>query len=121
MVTKLVTLTAEMDALEAMRKLLHHRLSGAPVVKGEGNHLGVFSEKTAMRFVLDLACEQLPPSQVGAFMDTAMERTIGEETDLLTIAGTFLNNEPPVARAKGHKTGGPDQPARCTGSGAESH
>ena len=93
MVTKLVTLTAEMDALEAMRRLLHHRVSGAPVVDGEGNYLGVFSEKNAMRFLLDLAYEQLPSSQVGAFMDTAMERTIGEETDLLTIAEIFLNTE----------------------------
>lgn len=93
MVTKLVTLTAEMDTLEAIRKLLYHRVSGAPVVDGEGNYLGVFSERTAMRFVLDLAYEQLPSSQVCAFMDTATDRTIGEETDLLTIAETFLNKE----------------------------
>jgi len=93
MVTKLVTLTADMDALEAMRKLLQHRVSGAPVVDDEGNYLGVFSEKNAMRFLLDLAYEQLPSSQVGTFMDTSMKRTIGEETDLLTIAQFFLNTE----------------------------
>jgi len=93
MVTKLVTLTADMDALEAIRKLLKYRVSGAPVVDDEGNYLGVFSEKTAMRFVLDLTYEQLPSSRVGAFMDTAMNRTIGEETDLLTIAQIFLNTE----------------------------
>ncbi len=93
MVTKLVTLTADMDALEAMRKLLQHRISGAPVVDAEGNYLGVFSEKNSMRFLLDLAYEQLPSSQVGAFMDTSMERTIGEDTDLLTIAEKFLNTE----------------------------
>jgi CBS domain-containing protein len=93
MVTKLITLTADMDALEAIRKLLHHHVSGAPVVDGEGNYLGVFSEKNAMRFLLDLAYEQLPSSQVSAFMDTTMERTIGEETDLLTIAETFLNTD----------------------------
>jgi len=93
MVTELVTLTADMDALVAMRKLLKHRVSGAPVVDGEGTYLGVFSEKNAMRFLLDLAYEQLPSSQVGAFMDTSMKRTIGEETDLLTIAQVFLNTE----------------------------
>jgi CBS domain-containing protein len=93
MVTKLVTLTADMDALEAMRKLLQHRISGAPVVDSAGNYLGVFSEKNSMRFLLDLAYEQLPSCQVAAFMDTSMKRTIGEETDLLTIAETFLNTE----------------------------
>lgn len=93
MVTKLVTLTPDMDALEAMRKLLYHRISGAPVVDAGGNYLGVFSEKTSMQFLLDLVYEQLPSSQVGAFMDTSMKRTIGEETDLLTIAETFLNTE----------------------------
>jgi CBS domain-containing protein len=93
MVTKLVTLTADMDALEAMRKLLQHRVSGAPVVDPEGNYMGVFSEKTAMRFVLDLAYEQLPSTQVGAFMDTSMQRAIGEETDLLAIAQIFLDTD----------------------------
>lgn len=103
MVTKLVTLRADMDALDAMRKLLQHRVSGAPVVDGEGNYLGVFSEKNSMRFLLDLAYEQLPSTQVGAFMDTSLKRTIGEETDLLTIAETFLNTEYrrlPVLRGK---------------------
>ena len=93
MVTKLVTLTAKMDALEAMRKLLQHRVSGAPVVDDEGNYLGAFSEEHSMRFLLDLAYEQLPSSQVGAFMDTSMKRTIGKETDLLTIAQVLLNNK----------------------------
>jgi CBS domain-containing protein len=93
MVTKLVKLTADMDALKAIRKLLQHRVSGAPVVDDEGNYLGVFSEKTCMRFLLDLAYDQLPSFRVDAFMDTAMERTIVEETDFLTIAQIFLNTE----------------------------
>lgn len=93
MVTRLVTLTSDMDALEAIRKLLKHRVSGAPVVDDEGNYLGVFSEKNAMRFLLDLTYEQLPSSQVGAFMDTSPKRTIGEEADLLTIAQVFLDTD----------------------------
>jgi CBS domain-containing protein len=93
MVTNLVTLTAETDALVAVHTLLQHRVSGAPVVDDDGNYLGIFSEKSAMRFVLDLAYERLPSSQVSVFMDITRERTIGEETDLLTIAETFLNTE----------------------------
>ncbi|MEX0819168.1 MAG: CBS domain-containing protein [Pirellulaceae bacterium] len=93
MVTKLITLTADMDALEAMRKLLQHRVSGAPVVDLEGNYLGVFSEKTAVHFVLDLVYEQLPSCRVDAFMDSSMQRTIDEETDLLAIAQIFLDTD----------------------------
>ena len=91
MVTKLVTLTPDMDALDAIKKLLHHRISGAPVVDAEGNYLGVFSEKTSMSFLIDLAYEQLPSNRVGAFMDTDQDRTIREDADLLTIAQIFLN------------------------------
>lgn len=103
MVTKLVTLSPDMDALEAIRKLLRHRISGAPVVDEAGDYLGVFSEKTSMSFLLSLAYEQLPSNEVRAFMDDDLSGTIGEEVDLLTIAQTFLKTDHrrlPVLRGK---------------------
>ena len=88
MVTRLITLSPEMDVCEAIKLLLRHRISGAPVVDRQGNFLGVFSEKCSMSVLIDAAYDSLPTTQVHAFMDTEHE-TIDEETDLLSIAQIF--------------------------------
>ena len=90
MVTKLVTLTPGMDVFEAIGLLLKHKISGAPVIDENGAFVGVFSEKSCMRMVVKAAYEQLPTTQLFAFVETDA-RTIDEETDLLTIAQIFLS------------------------------
>lgn len=89
MVTRLVKLSPHVDVLDAVRILLKNRISGAPVVDGDGKYLGVFSEKCAMHVILDAAYDSLPTNRVGAFMDT-QARTIRPDTDLLSIAQVFL-------------------------------
>ena len=89
MVTRLTVLRPELDVLDAVRLLLKNRISGAPVVDGDGKFLGVFSEKCSMQVLLDAAYDQLPSNEVRAFMDTDA-KTITPETDLLTIAQVFL-------------------------------
>ena len=88
MVTKLVTLSPDMDVFDAIGLLLKHRISGAPVIDSDWNLVGIFSEKDSMRVLLEAAYDQLPTTQLFAFMDTDV-RTINEETDLLTIAQIF--------------------------------
>jgi CBS domain-containing protein len=90
MITKLVTLTPHLDVFEAISLLLRHRISGAPVIDVEGNFLGVFSERCSMSVLVEAAYDQLPTTEVFAFMDREAQ-TITEETDLLTIAQIFLN------------------------------
>lgn len=87
---RLITLRPDMDALSAIRMLLNHRISGAPVIDNDGTYLGVFSEKTSMDFLLHLTYEDLPSSQVRAFMNTDPDRTIRDDTDLLSIMDIFL-------------------------------
>ena len=89
MVTRLVTLSAHVDVLDAVRILLKNKISGAPVVDADGKYVGVFSEKCAMHVILDAAYDSLPTNHVGAFMDT-QARTIQPDTDLLSIAQMFL-------------------------------
>ena len=91
MTTKLVTLSPDEDALAAIRKLLYYRISGAPVVDSAGNFLGIFSEKTSMRFLLDAAYSQLPSNRGGAFMNTDIARLITADTDWLNCAQVFLS------------------------------
>ena len=89
MIKKLVILRPEMDVIEAVRRLLKNRISGAPVVDHDGSFLGVFSEKCSMQVLLDAAYEQLPSNQVRMFMDTEPQ-TIAPDTHLLSIAQVFL-------------------------------
>ena len=90
MVTKLVTLSPNMDAFEAIDLLLKYRISGAPVVDENRNFLGVFSERCCMSFLVEGAYQQLPSIQVYAYMDTEAQ-TIEEDMDILSIAQIFIN------------------------------
>ncbi|MBC8870594.1 MAG: CBS domain-containing protein [Planctomycetes bacterium] len=90
MSTKLVTLSPTDDVYDAIGRLLKNRISGAPVVDDKGNYLGIFSERHSMSVVIQTAYEQLPSSEVGAFMHTDRDSTITEDTDLLSCAEIFL-------------------------------
>lgn len=89
MVTELVTISPEADVLDAVQTLLKHRISGAPVVDGNGRYLGIFSEKSGMHVLLDAAYGELPTRKVRAFMDSEAQ-TITPETHLLSVAQVFL-------------------------------
>ena len=89
MVTRLITLRADMEVFDAVQMLLKNRISGAPVVGERGEYLGTVSEKCCMHVLLDAAYEQLPSNHVGAFMDTEAQ-TISPDTQLLSIAQVFL-------------------------------
>lgn len=91
MSTGLLTFNPDLDACDAIKKLIHHRVSGAPVIDSDGRYLGVFSEKTSMRMLLDAIYEQRPVGSVSAHMDRSCERLIGEETEFVEIAEIFLN------------------------------
>ncbi len=107
MVTKLITLTPDMDVLEAIGMLLKHRISGAPVVDSKNRVLGVFSERCCMDVLIKASYEQLPSSQIFPFVDTEA-RCITEDTDLLTMAQIFQSNATrrlPVVSEEGYLLG----------------
>jgi len=89
MTTKLVTLSPADDVFDSIGFLLKKRISGAPVVDANGQLVGSFSEKTSMKVLLDSAYDQLPTSQVTAFMDPDPDRKIGADLNLLEIAEKF--------------------------------
>ncbi len=88
MTTKLVTLRPDIDVFEGVRVLIKYSISGAPVIDEDGKLLGVFSEKSVMKVLLDAAYEQLPTHRVDSFMDTT-PLTIDENTQLMSIAQIF--------------------------------
>lgn len=90
MTQDLVTLSPDMDVFAAIDVLLKKRISGAPVVDFDGSFLGVFSESSCMRVIVNAAYENMPDARLLAFVDR-QPPVIAPETDLLTICQTFLN------------------------------
>ncbi|WP_374326351.1 CBS domain-containing protein [Azonexus sp.] len=58
----------EMEVLKAVHLLLEHRLSGAPVVDGDGRLLGFFSEKDGLKVALNASYYEQPGGPVGQYM-----------------------------------------------------
>jgi len=90
MATRLITLTPELDVFDAIDYLLKNHISGAPVIGLDGVFLGIFSEKTSMKVLVDSAYDQLPTCKVGAFMNTETERVISDDTVLSEVVKLFL-------------------------------
>lgn len=91
MMTKLVTLSPEMDVFNAIGQLLLKRISGAPVLDSGGNLLGVFSEKTSMKVLISAAYDQMPTTRVEAFMNDDFKRVIDDGVPLVEVAQMFVD------------------------------
>lgn len=88
MARKLVKLRPDMDVFDAIELLVKHKISGAPVIDSGGRYVGVFSERNCLNMVVSAAYDQLPSSNVGAFMVTD-NPTISEDDDVFAIAQVF--------------------------------
>jgi CBS domain-containing protein len=91
MATRLITLTPEMDVFDCIGFLLKHHISGASVVGPDREFLGVFSEKTSMKVLVDSAYDQLPTNKISAFMNTETKRIIAADLDLMAVIQIFLD------------------------------
>ncbi|MFG0263387.1 MAG: CBS domain-containing protein [Novipirellula sp. JB048] len=89
MMSQLVTIEPTVDVFDAIDHLLGHHISGAPVVDKNGQYLGIFSEKTAMRVLIAALHDQLPGTSVYQYMNIDRNRLIGEDETLLDIAHKF--------------------------------
>ena len=92
MVTSLVTFTPDTSLTEAMAVLLAKRVSGAPVIDGDGRLVGMLSELDCLRVLSSdefYAGDQEGMGRVEAFM-TTMAVTITPDTDVYGIAHYFL-------------------------------
>ena len=89
MTKDLVTLAPDVNVFEAIDHLLSKRISGAPVLSDDGRFEGVFSEKTAMQVLMSAAYDQLPGTNVGAYMNTDRNRIVDENTNVLEVAHKF--------------------------------
>ena len=60
MITRLITLTRDMDVYFAIGLLLKNRISGAPVIDNDNNLVGILSEKDCLRIFANGSFYDMP-------------------------------------------------------------
>jgi len=85
---RLVTLTKDTDVIDAVKKLLDHKITSAPVVDQVGRLLGMFSEKDVMNIVLEASYNQGMGGKVGDYM-TKQVITVDAESSIVDLAEKF--------------------------------
>jgi CBS domain-containing protein len=83
------TLRPETDILEAVRFLLKHKVTGAPVVDQSDHLVGILTEKDCLKLVAVGVEANLPRGPVATFM-TTNPQTITPDMDVYYVAGLFL-------------------------------
>ena len=89
MAKQLVTLKADISAIEAMRLLLQEGISGAPVVGSKGDLIGVLSEADLMQVVIQDSYYDENAGIVADFMKFPVD-TVDANEDIYSVAERFI-------------------------------
>ena len=88
--TSVHTLSPEMDFIKAVNFLLQKKVTGAPVINGKGELVGILTEFDCLKgLTLGDANHEVPQGQVKDFMTTAVQ-TIPPDMDIYYAAGLFM-------------------------------
>lgn len=85
---RLVTLSKEMNVIDAINKLLDHKITCAPVIDQQGHLIGMFSEKDGMSVFLESVYNQGMSGKVGDFM-TSEIISVDAESSVVDLAEKF--------------------------------
>ena len=92
MTTKVVTLGPQMAVAEAIRLLLKHKISGAPVVSEAGELLGMFSEYDCLKALANEEFhEEYDETRLVGELMNRDRHTIEPTLDLFRIAQVFVS------------------------------
>ncbi len=89
MIKKVITLRPHVQAMDAIKIMLKHKIAGIPIVDTNGHYVGVFTEKSSLSLLIGVEYESNPTTEISQYVDTEAA-TIDEETDLLSIVNIFL-------------------------------
>lgn len=89
MATDLVTVTPETDIHRAINIFLERQISGAPVIDGNGNLVGILTVKDCLKIAFSASYHQELGGHVSDFMSTDVE-TIESGIDIVEAAEMFL-------------------------------
>ena len=88
MTKRLVTLAKDTPVIDAVKKMLDHKITCAPVVDSKGQLLGMFSEKDGMKVFLDSVYNQGMSGKVGDYMTTEAVR-VDAASSIVDLAEKF--------------------------------
>ena len=91
MTKHLVKLTKGMTGIDAIKKILDHKITGAPVFDEHEKVIGMFSEKDALKMVLEVAYNQSSAGSVTEYMTTEVVR-VEAEMSIVDLAEKFKNS-----------------------------
>ncbi len=89
MSAKPITVGPEMDIHQAIRLLLKKRISGAPVVDGQGNLIGIISKKDCLKVAFRAGYHKERAGPVSDYMSRDVQ-TVDAGTDIVAVAEQFL-------------------------------
>ena len=92
MTRQLTTVTPETEIMRAVHILLARKVSGAPVVDGEGNLVGILTYKDCMRVVLNAAYHSEYCGTVADYMHTDVE-VLAPDISIVEAAQMFLDKK----------------------------
>jgi CBS domain-containing protein len=88
MTKRLVSLSKDMNVIDAIKKLLDHKITCAPVIDKTGRLIGMFSEKDGMSVFLESVYNQGMSGKVGDFM-TSEIISVDSESSVVDLAEKF--------------------------------
>lgn len=88
MTKRLVTLKEDTEVIEAIKRMLDHKITCAPVLDSHGKIVGMFSEKDSMKVVLETAYNRGVVGKVSEFMSKDLQ-TVDISTSILDLAEKF--------------------------------
>ncbi len=91
MATELLSFGPDDDLIDAMRALLDHHYSGAPVVDADGKLIGILSQKDCMAIVYNTAYHQDIGGKVTQYMHHEVEH-LDADTSIFDAADLFLHS-----------------------------
>ena len=88
---KLITLRPEDGIGMAMNAMTKNNISGAPVLGGDGNLVGIISEKDCLKVIIDEIYHNLPPKEatVGNYMSKSV-KTVDYAMNIIDVANKFI-------------------------------
>jgi len=94
MTTAVITVRPELPVFDAMRILLRHRISGAPVVEDEGALVGMLSELDCLKVLANGEFYDDDHSEEGTVRDymSLGTRSVGLEVDVYSLSHYFLDH-----------------------------
>jgi len=88
MTKHLVKLTKDMNVVDAVKMILSHKITGAPVMDEHNNVVGMFSEKDALKMVVETAYNQSSAGRVSEFMTEEVVQ-VAADMSVVDLAAQF--------------------------------